>query len=288
MKGKIVFGALLVSVALASQGFGFDLLDRARGLNCGGCGACTACAAPACGPSAPKACAPEGCGKVACDPCRRRCDLFAGLKDLFACNRCGKVKCGCEPACKPCDKVKACDVACKPCEKVRACAPEPACKPCEKVKACEPACKPRERVKACEPACKACERVKACEPACKACDKVKACEPTCKTTRCRQPLIHKDECGEHCRPKLGHGLVVSVLDDLFGCKKSGKCGQGDCGECGCGGAPATAAPAKSADFTPITPAEDVGPLPIPPKTDPSASLMRPRSIYQASRNIVQN
>jgi hypothetical protein len=86
-------------------------------------------------------------------------------------------------------------------------------------------------------------------------------------------------------------LVVSVLDDLFGCKKCGKCGHGACGacgECGCGGAPATAAPAKSADFTPITPAEDVGPLPIPPKSDPSASLMRPRSIYQASRTIVQN
>ena len=65
MKSKMVFGALLVSVALASQGFGFDLLDRAKGLNCGGCGACAACAAPACAPCAVKACAPE----PACGPC---------------------------------------------------------------------------------------------------------------------------------------------------------------------------------------------------------------------------
>jgi hypothetical protein len=90
-------------------------------------------------------------------------------------------------------------------------------------------------------------------------------------------------------------LVVSVLDDLFGCKKCCKkeCGATTC--CGapaccggCGGVPTTTAPAKAADVTPISPAEDVGPLPIPPKTDPSASLIRPRSIYQASRSIVQD
>jgi hypothetical protein len=80
-------------------------------------------------------------------------------------------------------------------------------------------------------------------------------------------------------------LIVSVLDDLFGCKR---CGQGACGECGCDGGAAAPAPAKAADAAPIGPAEDVGPLPIPPTADPSASLMRPRSIYQASRSIVQN
>jgi hypothetical protein len=281
MKGKIVFGALLVSVALASQGFGFDLLDRARGLNCGGCGACAACAAPACAPCAPKACAPEACGKPACERCCRRCDLFAGLKDLFACPRCGKVRCTCEAACKPCEQVKACAPACKACERVRACCPEPVCKPCERVRACAPACKPCERVRACAPACKACEKVGACEQ----------CGCRERPCRCHRPLICKAECGPYCRPKLGHGLIVSVLDDLFGCKKCGTCGEGACGacgECGCGGVPAKAAPAKAADAAPIGPAEDVGPLPIPPTADPSASLMRPRSIYQASRSVVQN
>jgi hypothetical protein len=90
-------------------------------------------------------------------------------------------------------------------------------------------------------------------------------------------------------------LITSVLDDLFGCKKCGKCAKSSCGTCGtecgcsgCGGVPTTTTPAKAADITPISPAEDVGPLPIPPKTDPSASLVRPRSIYQASRSVVQD
>ena len=34
------FWALLVSAALCSQGFGFELLDRMLGLNNGGCGGC--------------------------------------------------------------------------------------------------------------------------------------------------------------------------------------------------------------------------------------------------------
>ena len=100
------------------------------------------------------------------------------------------------------------------------------------------------------------------------------------------------DCGPYCRPKLGHGLVVSVLDDLFGCKKCEKSCGAECACSTCGGVPATpatpAAPAKAAaDASPISPAEDVGPLPIPPRTDPSASLIRTRSIYQASRTVAQ-
>ena len=54
MRSKMIFGALLVSVALCSQGFGFELLDRMLGLNGGGCGECNACAkvAPCCQPCA--------------------------------------------------------------------------------------------------------------------------------------------------------------------------------------------------------------------------------------------
>ena len=44
MRSKTIFGALLVSAALCSQGFGSELLDRMLGLNNGGCGGCNACA----------------------------------------------------------------------------------------------------------------------------------------------------------------------------------------------------------------------------------------------------
>ena len=68
MNGKTIFGALLVSVALCSQGFGFELLDRMLGLNCGGCGECKACAKVACCEKAGKCCCPEPacCAKPAC------------------------------------------------------------------------------------------------------------------------------------------------------------------------------------------------------------------------------
>ncbi len=59
MRSKTIFGALLVSVALCSQGFGFELLDRMLGLNCGGCGECKACAKVACCEPCAKACCPE-------------------------------------------------------------------------------------------------------------------------------------------------------------------------------------------------------------------------------------
>ncbi|HUT12305.1 MAG TPA: hypothetical protein VMY42_17540 [Thermoguttaceae bacterium] len=86
------------------------------------------------------------------------CDLFAGLKGLFECNRCGKSGCGaCEPACDACEPAFA---ACEP--------------------ACEPACKPKLRLlsKSCKPACGE-------EPACDACD---ACDP-CGKKRCSRPLL---------------------------------------------------------------------------------------------------
>ena len=107
MRSKTIFGALLVSVALCSQGFGFELLDRMLGLNCGGCGECKACAKVACCEKAcpkacakvvscekacPKACEPA-CGDTGCGECKKcRCtpvrDLFAGLKDMFEAKGC--------------------------------------------------------------------------------------------------------------------------------------------------------------------------------------------------------
>jgi hypothetical protein len=295
MKGTMVFGALVLSVALASQGFGQNTPGPAGASGCG------CCAAPAvCEKVAVKACDPCGCGMAACQSCARRCDLFAGLKDLFACPRCGKVRCSCEPACKACEAPKACaEVACKVCAPAKACCPEP----CARVRACAPAC---VAPKACAPACvvsRACDPVKACAPACCVAPKIACCEKPvgccekpcgcgqgcCCARHCRE----KADCGPNCRPKLGHGLVVSVLDDLFGNRKCAKpaCGESACGACGvfgaCGGGTVTTTPAKAADAAPIRPAEDVGPLPIPPKTDPSASLIHPRSIYQASRTVAQ-
>lgn len=130
MKGRIVVGALLVSAVLASQGFGFELLDNLLGMNRGRTSACCepqacdpACAPQACDPAcAPKNCCDPVCQPNCCDPCcKPRCDLFAGLKGLFACKKC------CDP----------CGTAC--CEDVKCCTPEPNC--CDP-QACDPGCDP--------------------------------------------------------------------------------------------------------------------------------------------------
>ena len=107
MRSKTIFGALLVSVALCSQGFGFELLDRMLGLNGGGCGECNACArsppvqpcAKTCAPKPPAARRPPCCASAArkCRPTPVR-DLFANIKDMFEAKGCQ-----CEPvaAAKP-------------------------------------------------------------------------------------------------------------------------------------------------------------------------------------------
>ncbi len=179
MRSKTIFGALLVSVALCSQGFGFELLDRMLGLNGGGCGECKACAKVApCEPCA-KACCPEPCAKLACVPsCEKEkvCrptpvrDLFADIADMF------KAK-GIQ-----CEPVAACEA--------KGCCPEPACAPCEKVKCKKVRC--AKACDACEPACKA-----ACEPTCE-----KPCAPKCHKLY-RRPVLELlesmfgcDECNE--------------------------------------------------------------------------------------------
>ncbi|MBU4271942.1 MAG: hypothetical protein KKE86_00445 [Planctomycetes bacterium] len=271
MRSKTIFGALLVSVALCSQGFGFELLDRMLGLNCGGCGDYKACAKVApCDPCAKVACPdPAACENVAacgstCSKCKK-CratpvrDLFAGMVDLFEC------------------KGVTCDA--NPCDPANACCPEPVT--CEK--ACDPACaKPckvkkfrKQRcAKVCDPCCPAtcdpaCEKVAACDPAC---EKVAACEPTCEPA-CK-PKCHK----------LYRRPVVELLEALFGGRNC-RCGKAACGDgcetaCGSGGvAPGVKAPAKAP--------EKAAPLPMAPKADPSAAVPT-RGIYQASRSLVRN
>jgi len=181
MKGRIILGALLVSAALAGQGFGFELLNDLLGIN-QGCS--NACCEPACCEKA--CCEPACCEKNCCEPaccepccCKPRCDLFAGLKGLFACKRCCK-PCCCEP----------CGTAC--CEDVKCCTPEPKC--CEK-NCCEPACEPN----CCEPTCGTC-----CKPRCTPvrdliddlCS-LRICiysVPKCRTCCC-EPGCCQDSCG---------------------------------------------------------------------------------------------
>lgn len=206
MRSKTIFGALLVSVALCSQGFGFELLDRMLGLNCGGCGGCNTCAKVACcDPCAKAACPdPTACESVAdcgstCNQCRK-CratpvrDLFAGLVDLFECKG---------HYCKPVCESACCEEACEP-----ACA-----KPC-KTK--------RFRKQRC---------AKACDPCCPTtCEEVAACEPTCK-----QPKCHK----------LYRRPVIELLEALFGSRNC-RCGDGCETACGGGGVvPGVKAPARA-------------------------------------------
>jgi len=80
MKWNMVFGALVVSVGLGSQSFGFELLDRMLGLNDYGCNSCCDPCEPACG--CDKGCEPSCCAEVAC--CEPSC--------------CAATAC-CEPAC---------------------------------------------------------------------------------------------------------------------------------------------------------------------------------------------
>ncbi len=160
MKAKLAVGALLVSMALVSQGFGVELLPGLRGLKGGPC--CDPCGEPVkCCVPEPKACEPA-CNDPCCDPCcKPKHELLGGLKDLF------KKKCCCDP----------CAAACEP---VKCAVPEPkACDPCEPA-CCDPCCdRPLKRLlgkkcccEACEP--KACEKA-ACEPVCDPCNQCCKC-----------------------------------------------------------------------------------------------------------------
>lgn len=145
MKWNMVFGALVVSVGLCSQSFGFELLDRMLGLNDCGCNSCctaeascgcdkgcepaccaaepSCCAAvePACGCAAacePACAAPAACGCAAepacgcapaCDSCNSCCKKrHCGLLGIFHCHKkCCKPACGCGNGC-----AAACEPAC--------------------------------------------------------------------------------------------------------------------------------------------------------------------------------
>ncbi|MEN6459325.1 MAG: hypothetical protein ABFC63_10385 [Thermoguttaceae bacterium] len=265
MRSKMMIGALLVSAALCSQGFGFELLDRMLGLNCGGCGGCNTCKVACCEKANPAKCCPQPCAKTACEkPCIEGCqkvkkcrptpvrDLFGNMVDLFeakayVCDPCTTKACGSEQGCFA--KAAACEKACGACEK------------CCKVKRC--------RRVACEKPCGAC-----CPATC-----AKPCAPACVTSceKVRQPKCHK----------LYRRPVVELLEKLFGERRCvASCGN-VC-ETACGGCEGTTAPAKkAAPTTAPAKAPEAAPLPAAPKADPSAAVPS-RGIYQASRSLVRN
>ena len=196
MRSKTIFGALLVSVALCSQGFGFELLDRMLGLNCGGCGECNACAKVTCCDPCTKACCPEPaccakphcCEKACCDPCGKCCrptpvrDLFADIAHLFECKGCY-----CEPACCP-------EKGCCPEPCAKACCDKGCCDPC-----CEPSCKHVKR----------CRKVRHCGD--KGCCEPQCCEPQCCEPQCCEPKCHK----------LYRRPLVELLEAMFGGRHCG-------------------------------------------------------------------
>jgi hypothetical protein len=262
MKGKTIFGALLVSVALCSQGFGFELLDRMLGLNGGGCGECKACAKVACCEKAGKCCCPEpACCEKACRVKPTCCAKPTCCEKTCGCEKCRK--CRATPVRDLFDNIKdlfeakgyTCETKC--CKAAKCCCPEPVC--CGKVspKACEKV--------ACESTC---GRVKKLHKGCSACGPA-----TCE--KVAQPKCHK----------LYRRPVVELLESLFA-HKCGKCGGCEvgcevCGGCS-GAAPApAAAPAKAPAKAP-----EAAPLPAAPKADPSAAL--PSGIYQDASSLVRN
>jgi len=122
MKWNSIIGALVVSVGLCSQSFGFELLDRMLGAGC--CQRSCCDVGPSCCEPEPTCCAEPVCCEPepsCCDPCDSCCghrDLFAGLRGLFdrgccksSCDSCCETTC-CEPEPVCCEPEPTC---CDPC-----------------------------------------------------------------------------------------------------------------------------------------------------------------------------
>lgn len=145
MKWNIAVASLVVSVAMCSQSFGFDLLDRMLGGSGCGCEAQCCESGPSCCEVDPS-CGCDGilgancgcdvvdpsCGcDTGCNPCCRKPLISINLPKIKLChrNRCGSSCCdsGCcaaDPACG-CDIVSDCGCAAAP-----TCGCESACNPC--------------------------------------------------------------------------------------------------------------------------------------------------------------
>src|SRR5258708_40333204 len=96
MKWNIILGSMVLGLAMCSQSFGFELLDRMLGSN--GCGCDTQCCETKCC-SKPKCCQPK-----CCEPkcCKEKCHqpLFGGGCKSKCCNNgCGN-GCGAAAPCR--------------------------------------------------------------------------------------------------------------------------------------------------------------------------------------------
>ncbi len=251
MKGRMIVGALVLSVALSSQGFGFELLGNLLRLEdnkgCTPCGEVIA--------HCPDPCTPvEDCGWV-CDPCARKpLDLFAGLRGLFACHRCPTAVCA-----DPCTPAAVCTP--EPCTPVAVCTPEP----CTPVAACEavPSCEPGFAKVACHrPLLGLLQRKPVCCPEPVAYDP--GCEVACPQP-CRRPVLDFLAGLLTPRPKV---RVISCTDSVVGCNGWHVNGNGE----------PTAAPANG-EPNGIEPA---------PKPDNSALMPYGHNVYQTSRAAVRN
>jgi hypothetical protein len=251
MKRMMFLGALVLSVTVCSQSFGFELLDRMLGHK-----GCASCCEPGCDAGAGNGCCEPGCdagaGNGCCEPacgagagcvdagagccgvrkCRKH-DLFGGLKGLFEkCKRKHRSCCGdscCEPAC---DAGNGC---------------------------CEPACGAGNGCA--EPACGAGNGC--AEPACDA--GAGCCEPSCgAAASC---------CGvrKKCTP------IRDLLKAVHAAKKArraGCCGASCC-EPGCDAGNGCCEPACGAGAEPACAAAP----------DCSASISTPVKVAQVSRTV---
>ncbi len=266
MKWNMIFGSLVLGLALSTQSFGFDLLDRMLGMNYDGCGCAVSCcetADPCCGVE--NGC--DGCAaKSACcdtpiiDAIRCRVCKLKSIRLFDRCQSCSESCCD-EPSC-------GCDNGCEPsCGCDTGCAAKP--------------CKKRCRTPLLDMLRSKCKKKSCCaEPSC-GCDN--GCEPSCgsePSCGCDTGCAAKP-CKKRCR--------VSLLDRIFGkrCNKYG-CAEPSCGcdngcepscgyEPGCGveaaPAPAPAAPKKAAAKQATPPA---------PVVDPSAFLPTKHRFIQTS------
>jgi hypothetical protein len=279
MKWNMFLGALVVSVGLCSQSFGFELLDRMLGLNDCGCNSCCEpqCCEKSCEPACPQ---PDCCAQPACEPacaapacepaCATACDTGCcdngcGHKHRRHGHGCceGNVKCGCNHC-----GVKTChshDLF----GGLRGLFHHDRC--CNNGCGCQQDCCAQP---ACEPACAA----PACEPACAA----PACEPSC---GCNQGC--GNDCG--CRKKRCHrGCLLDIFGHKHRCRKS-CCNTGcnGCGaepSCGCNGGVAPAGAPMPAAGAPT----DAAPMPPAPMADPQASVRSHRRVVQASKVVRAN
>ena len=290
MKLKMFFGALVLSVGMCTQSFGFELLDRMLGINAhrshGGCSS-SCCEASCCDPCEASCCDPCGndscCEASCCDPCASSCneasccDPCAGSCEASCCEPASCDSCG--SSCDSCGSScgNSCGSCCKKhCDLFSGLRGLFDChKSCCKSSCCEPAC--------CDPCGSSCCEASCCDP----------CGSSCCEASCSNPC--GSSCGSSCGSCCHKRHCGFDLLGLFKCKKhhcrksccqtsccnscGNSCGSA-CGACGNGGG---AAPTEAGSDS-----DEAAPMPPAPMPDSSASYRHSRRIHKvrAGSNLV--